>query len=142
MVKLSDVLTDDTAAREGVWIDWVHGIRLKVAQAGGPKYDAAYHKQVLPGLAKLPAKRRTGAAVMEASRDLVARHCLIGWEHLEDEDGNTIPYSPEKAVELCRLSTPLYTTVYAQAVNVENYMVGTLSADAEGDEEEGTIEGN
>lgn len=144
MAKLTDVLVDESAAREGVWIEWVHGIRLRIAAATGPKYDTAYHRQVVPALLKLPAKkRRSGAAVMDLSLEVVARHCLIGWENLEDDDGQAIPYSPEKAVELCKLSSALYRTVYAQAVNDENYMAATLAEYGDlDDEEEEAPEGN
>lgn len=147
MVKLNEIRVDTDAAQAGVWIDWLYGIRLQVASASGPKYDAAYHRKVLPALLRLPSKKRTEAA-LDLSLEVVARHCLVGWENIEDDEtGEPIPYSPAKAVELCKLSRPLYEAVYAQAVDKTNYLAGTLAAEAEDDEpgdapEEESAEGN
>ena len=110
MAKLSQIRSDTEKTSEGIWLEFAVGIRLKVARLHNPAYS-----KYLTTLQK-PYTRQIRAGILDADvagelvRKAVARHILVGWENIEDEQGKPIPYSAEKALEF--LSDPALSEMY------------------------------
>ena len=97
MGKLSKVKTDSKKEIEGIWEDYEEGIRLKIARMGNPLYDEEIYRLSKPVLKR---SREIPADELERiSKQAVAKYILVDWENIEDDDGNEIPYSSEKALE-------------------------------------------
>lgn len=88
------------AETEGVWVDAGAGLRLKIARANNANFDKVLSRLTRPHLQRI----RNGSFPDEDMKKLVwqatAETILLDWENLEDEEGNEVPYSPEKALEL------------------------------------------
>lgn len=94
---------DPKLVTEGVWIDETDGLRLLIARWNNKNY-----RKFLRGLATTPKSKLDRFklnldVVDERNKEAVARHILLGWEGLEENqpDGSPVevPYSVEKALE-------------------------------------------
>lgn len=101
-MKLSTIKKDVNAAESGVWVNGVlEDLDVKIASAGNRKYIDALRNALKPytnrsnGLKNIPDN-----VFLEIQNKCIAKHVLLDWRHLQDDDGNDIPYSYEKAVEL------------------------------------------
>lgn len=102
MANIELIKTDVDKETNGVWVDFALGIRLKIARARNPKYTEFLRNLVEPKRQDI----RDDKMDIEDFSDLLlkvrAKTILLDWENLEDEIGNQIPYSYEKALELFR----------------------------------------
>lgn len=83
------------------------GILVTIGSTPNPRMEDFYAKLDPPTAKMLRAAQDTGipdgadlTALRKLNLDMVASCVLIGWEEMEDEAGNRIPYSPEKAREI------------------------------------------
>jgi len=117
MAKLSQIKSDPKKTDEGIWLDFAAGIRLKIARLHNPAY-AKY----MTALQK-PYIRQVRAGTLDAEISARLTKQVVAWENIEDEKGQAIPYSPEKALEL--ISDPtlfeLYDFVLEVAASAELY---------------------
>lgn len=110
MAKLSKFVRDETAVEEGIWVDWEEGIRLRIRPVGNRDYqqfmlrnDPDAKKRLTPA----QMRRRERDLVNEwnkrepLAREAAARFLLVDWANVEDDEGRTVPYSPE-AVDFFR----------------------------------------
>jgi len=93
--------TDETAEREGVWVDMGDGLKVKVARFNNPA-----HRKIVESLQKpyrniLRAGGRLPADVQEdiAIRSM-AEAILLGWEGVTDEAGAPLAYSAANAAKV------------------------------------------
>jgi len=104
--KLSELRTDVSKSEEGVWCDVGEGFAIKVARIGHPKYQAYIAKLTKPHTRQI-RRQGIGAPILrDIQRKATAKYLLLDWRNLHDDDGNEIPYSETKALEL--LSDPQY----------------------------------
>ncbi len=97
-MKLSNLSTDHELEQEGAWVDIDEGARIKVAYTGSRRFrEAAFKRQNRGGFRQT---RRTFAAEDKATISLLVKDVLLDWDGIEDDDGNAIPYSQAKALEL------------------------------------------
>lgn len=133
MPKLSQISVDLGKAASGREVDYM-GVTLIVASAQNPAFKRARNKAFDKVVSKLRRGKLSNERVAQLQAPAVAEHILVGWRDLQDDDGNAIPYSKEKALEL--LSDPsladLYDTVMVASNEVADFM-------AKGDED---AEGN
>ena len=122
MVKLSAVKTDPDRESGGVWVDWEMGISLKIARIGNEKFDAMVRKLSEPHLRSL-RQDPNDEKMEEVTRKAVAKHILVGWKNIEDDDGSPLAYSAKRSRDL--LTDPalrdLYKFVLITANNAELY---------------------
>ena len=112
MAKLSEIKIDKTKAEEGVWFKHHMGFEFLVARLGNQKY-----KDFLAKLARKKGRRlMRGTPDIALAEDLVrqavARHIVLDWKNIEDEEGALIPHSPEKCLEI--ISNPEYDILYRE----------------------------
>lgn len=105
--RLSSLKTDVAKSEEGVWCEVGEGFEIKVARLGHPKYQAYLAKLSKPH-AKQIRREGLGAAevLREIQRKATAKYLLLDWRNLHDDEGNEIPFSEEKALEI--LGNPEY----------------------------------
>lgn len=112
-MKLSDLKTDLDKARNGVWETYIDDFKVKVARSTTPGYISYIQKYARgQGRAFLEGRNdpKTLKAIKPIIREAAARHLLLDWKGMEDDDGNEIPYSVEMAVKL--LLDPAYDDLY------------------------------
>lgn len=98
-MKLSTIKKDVNAAEQGVWVNGVLGdLDVKVASAGNRKYIESLRNALKPYQRNL--KNIDDEVFAEIQNKCVAKHVLLDWRNLQDDAGNDIPYSYEKAFEL------------------------------------------
>jgi len=141
MVKLSNLAVDSTASEEGVWAEYEAGIEFKIARLGNPRYQQELAR-LIGRLSKRGQRDWAGERLEKAQRPAVARHIIRDWRNVDDDDGNTIPYSPEKALEI--ISDPQYQPIYDWIMQVaqdeEEYRLSRVEEQA--GNSNGTSSGN
>lgn len=122
-MKLSSIKQDQEKSENGVWVPFTDGLKILIARAGN-----AECKKMTARLQK-PLEKRIRKGLVEDSvlsdiaKKVTAKHIILDWENLEDDDGEEIPYSPEKAYEL--ISDPeneiFYNWVLEASVDEMNF---------------------
>lgn len=98
-MKLSTIKKDVNAAEQGVWVNGVLGdLDVKVASAGNRKYIESLRNALKPYQRNL--KNIDDEVFTEIQNKAIAKHILVDWRNLQDDEGNEIPYSEQKAYEL------------------------------------------
>lgn len=110
MVKLSQFKSDLDKERLGVWITFAEGIRFRVARMGNAQYVAASRELLKPHRDRIRRGVMDEEEIERLSLSAIAEHILTGWENIDDDAGNAVPYSPAKAAEI--LGDPQYRDVY------------------------------
>jgi hypothetical protein len=99
-MKISAFRTDRTRENQGVWVEIGDGAKLKIARLNNERYKQAFLEHSKPYKVQV----RTGTMSEELAgrilRDCFADAILLDWEGLQDDDGNAIEYSRERAAEL------------------------------------------
>jgi len=104
-------------------VEFELGIRLKIARARNVAYLESMRKIMEPRRKTI----REGGMEIEELQDLLkqvqAKTVLLGWENIEDKDGESIAYSSDQA--LAFFNDPelrdFYTFVVTQSENMENF---------------------
>lgn len=99
-MKISTFKTNEQREQEGVWEDAGGGLRLKVARLGNLRYEEYLRQTGKPYARQMRHGTVDNKVLEDLIRQAMARHVLLDWENLDDEQGNPIPYSHEKALEL------------------------------------------
>ena len=101
-MKISNFKTDRTRETQGVWVDIGDGARLLIARLNNEHYKQVFLHVSRPYKAQV----RTGTMQEDLAEDLLcqcySKAILLNWEGLQDDGGNEIPYSEEKAYELLK----------------------------------------
>lgn len=98
-MKLKELRIDSEAKENGIWIDLpgFPGVRVKTRASDALPYRRFVQEQVR----RLTRGMRRGDISLEESdridRQALARHSLIDWSGVEDDDGRPIPFSSEAA---------------------------------------------
>ena len=106
MAKLGQFRSDTALEAEGVWVEYAAGIEFKIARLNNPAYRKCLRKLLRPEVRRARSKRLDDDRADELTLKAMARHVLVGWKNIENDDGVPIEYSPEKAFEI--LSAPEY----------------------------------
>lgn len=99
--------TDTLKETDGVWYPVIDNAEIKVARKGNSKYTAALQKHFERW--RPMARNRNVVEVIPPDelsaivRKVYAETILLDWRNVEDDDGNTIPYSVDKACELLQM---------------------------------------
>lgn len=128
-MKISKFRTDGDAELNGVWCDIGSGARLLIARAGNSRHKATLERLYAPYRTLVLANEK----VPEEANDRVqctaaASALLLGWEGLEGDDGQPIPYSVEKATELLLTLPDFRELVSTLALDRERFVAGERAA--------------
>jgi len=123
MAKLSSLRSDAQKESEGVWVEWEAGVSLLIARLNNSGFQARVRALTAKHTKRIRAGTFPDEEMEEISKSAMAHHVLLGWKNIEDDDGNALEYSVEKAEEL--LCEPdlrdLYQFVLTQANERELY---------------------
>jgi hypothetical protein len=123
MGKLSSVKMDIKKVADGIWQDYRAGMRLLIAHINNPAYAQCLTALQRPYLRQIRTGTLENSIATALTCKAVAKHILVGWENVNNDDGNPIPYSSDKAFEI--ISDPAYSELYnfvlETAVNAELY---------------------
>lgn len=130
MGSLNQIRIDPEKERDGVWVDFEAGISLKIAPVGNPDYEAELSKLQKPHIRSI---RRGGTGLMTPFiKEAMAKHVLLDWSGITDDEGNEIRYSAEKALEF--FNDPslrvFYQFVREMAVDESNFRLETFEESA------------
>ena len=93
MASIERIKTDEAKEINGVWVDYVLGIRIKVARSRNPKYQEELRNLVDPKTKDVRDEKLDAKVFANLLNTVRARTILLGWENIDDKDGNPIPYS-------------------------------------------------
>jgi hypothetical protein len=128
MGKLSFQKIDTKAEAEGVWTDYADGIRFKIARLGNPDYRAHLRKIGRANQIHVQQDLMDPEVMESFSKEAIAKHVLLDWENVEDDDGSKIPYSPDVGEKI--LKDPAYVRIFefvvAFAARAENYRTAAI----------------
>jgi recombinational DNA repair protein RecT len=96
---------------EGQWVDCGGGLRIKVARLGNPDYEEEVRKLAKPFMRQMRLGTMNVEDMEKMAQKAVAKHVIQGWENLEDETGNAIAFSSDKALELFQKYPDFYNIV-------------------------------
>jgi len=132
VARIDAVRADLDKESKGVWVPYELGIELKVARLGNPGYQESLVKltdarKALMGSIELSQDQR-----MDVQKEAVARTVLMDWRGIEDDQGNPVPFSPDKALEWFRDPElwRLYTFVLMVGLEEERFRKTVLEAAA------------
>lgn len=140
MPKLSSFRTDLDLELSGRWVQFGDEdekgkcIELKIARLGNKNYERQLGMLKRSDLKKIMRRRgRIDINALEPyMKESMAVHVLLDWKNIQDEKGKTIPYSPEKALELFNDHSlrEFYEFVRDEAQDVEEYRAGVAEDSA------------
>ena len=97
--------TDEKLETEGVWHELGDGARVKVARLGNPAWQKEYNRLPQP-IRNAAQNGRLKGPLAETfdkrNAAVLAKTILVGWDGMEDEHGQPLPYSVEAAEEALR----------------------------------------
>lgn len=135
MASIGKFKTDKKREQEGVWVDAGEGLKLKLARLGNPKYEALMQQLGKPYRRQI----RNNTIDVDVLRGLtaraLARHVLLDWSDLQDEEtGEDITYSQEKALELLKNYRDFYDMV-VELANDQQFFRDDYQAESMGNSE-------
>ena len=110
MAKITEIMSDLERVENGVWVDYAAGIRLCIASINNAQYKRQRGRLLKPHLRQIRSGQMTAEQILDVLKPAAARHLLVGWENIEDENGRPIAYSPEQA--LAFFSDPALADLY------------------------------
>ncbi len=94
---------------------------LLIARAENARYREHRDKLLRPVLRRLRAGEIDSAEMEDVTIRVFARTVLLGWKNLQDDDGQEIPYSEVKALELMRSHRDFFLMVQELALDAEMF---------------------
>lgn len=124
--------TNPSVEQDGVILDYGDGVKIRIARAGGA------NKAFLRAVEAFARKHRRQIQLdtlpedtsREILREIVATTVVLGWEGVEDEAGNPMPFTKENAIKLFTDLPDLFSDLYAQAQNAALFREEIREADA------------
>jgi len=102
-MDIDSAFANPEAEKEGVWIDYRDGSRIKVARLHNPRFTSAYDAAIKPH----KRKQRAGTLKTEVETSIfcrcIAKTILLDWEGFE-KDGKPWKYSEKNAYDLLQAS--------------------------------------
>lgn len=129
--------TDPNVEREGILLELGENSKgqmmaIRIARAGGA--NTAYNKLVEARIK--PYRRQIQNDTMDSSiaervlAEVYAETVVIGWENLEDEKNNPLPYSVDNCKKLFADLPDLFKEIQLQSQRTALYRADILEADA------------
>jgi len=116
---------------EGTWLDFDDGLGniLKVLVArtdGNPHYESALTKAMAPYKKKMERGRNISNDVAKRiMTKVLSQEILLGWDEsvLLDDEGKSVKYSKENALELLNDDNDLRDFVTTESGNIDNFLI-------------------
>lgn len=102
----------------------------RMGGGNGKKFQATYAEEMAPHKAERDLGILSDEVVEQVSIRVFVKACLRGWENVQTEDGDTIAYSPEAAVQLFTELPELFGQLNMSASLFATYRAANLEAAA------------
>jgi hypothetical protein len=123
MVKLSGLRLSPELSDGGRWLDYIPGVRLKVASVKGKAFQRGHADLLRDKSRHIISEDAKNAIYADVRIEALDKWVLLGWEGLEADDGTPLVYTAEKAHEILRdpLCTELLDFVWVAANETHQY---------------------
>jgi len=98
--KFSEFVTDKKLEEEGVWIEYAQGFSMLVARLGNSKCQSYLRKLRKPYTRQIQKGTLSDEVAQDLLKKAISKYVLLDWKGLIEDNGKSIPYSEEKALEL------------------------------------------
>lgn len=98
-MDIENAFADPEIEREGVWVDYRDGSRVKVARLGNPLYTRAQDAALKPHRRKQRAGNMESELETKLLCEVIAKTVLVDWEGFT-KNGKEFKYSEKRAAEL------------------------------------------
>lgn len=124
--------TDADAEKDGIWLDYGDGERIKIRRAGGK--NLAYKRAIERLSRDKKFQLQTDSLSDDESRELMievyAKSVILDWKGIKGEDGKDMPFNVENAKKLLTDLPDLFVSIMEQAKNIEWFRKKVDEADA------------
>lgn len=118
-MRLSQLATEESLERDGVWFHYGDGFRLRVGRLGSDSYISEFERIKKQYLHRLDRNGELPADLISPVLGLAAaRRLVTDWEGLEDDQGEAVEYSKETAESI--LTDPRYRDLLLQILTFAN----------------------
>lgn len=129
--------TDPKLEKEGVVLEYGLNskekmIGIRVARAGGANtaFSKRMEAEVKPLRRQIALELLDLAQINKITRKVFAETVVLGWENVEDADGNDLAFSKEACQELFDKLPALFADLQEQASNIAVFRLHIREADA------------
>jgi hypothetical protein len=127
-MKFSKLKTDKSKEVSGVWVDTglrdtpnSPELRLLIARQGNEKYNAYVKENNKSLITNAKFGRIDTDEVERINKDAAAKHVVLGWENLEDENGQPIPFTSERCRQMFDESHDFYVLCMGYSQDISLY---------------------
>ena len=132
--NFGELMTDETSAKEGVWVDFYGGSRLRIASTHSPTYKSKLTKLARANRLILDdSNPENYEAVQKITAEALATTVLLDWEgiHWPQPDGTVtrnVAYSPKLGIQALLKSDKFRDFVTEEAGRVSNFKKELIEA--------------
>lgn len=132
--NFGELMTDETSAKEGVWVDFYGGSRLRIASTHSPSYKSKLTKLARANRLILDdSNPENYEAVQKITAEALSTTVLLDWEgiHWPQPDGTlitNIPYTPKLGMQALLKSDKFRDFVTEEAGRVSNFKKEIIEA--------------
>lgn len=129
--------TDDNLERIGILLQYGENskgkpIAIRIARAGGAnsQYTKLIEARVKPYRRQIQNETIERVVVDKLLRQVYAETVVLGWENVEDEAGNELPFSTDNCVKLFEDLPDLFADIQEQSQRAALFRQDILEADS------------
>lgn len=129
--------TNPNLERDGVLLEYGNNskgnpICIRIARAGGSneRFNKRLEAAVKPYRRQIQTETIQTEQVTKLIRRVYAETVVLGWENVEDADGNALEFSVDNCMKLFDDLPDLYTDIQEQAQRAALFRAEILEADA------------
>jgi len=137
MSLYSQFQTDGSLEKEGILLEYGttddgKPIAIRIARAGGANraYEKRMEAEVKPYRRQIQNETIENAVVQRMLRKVYAETIVLGWENVQDPDGNDIPFTVENCIKLFEDLPDLFRDIQEQSQRVALFRAEVREADA------------
>lgn len=128
--------TDSSKEQQGVVIEYDDLGKITIARAGGAnsRYNTVIYEKMQPYRRQLQLKKnklddKTIKLMRRLNMELFAETIVLGWEGINDADGNPIPFSKEACLKLFNDLPALFDDLLARANDLSTFQNEEIEED-------------
>lgn len=133
----SQFKTDTNVEKEGVILTYGMNskkkpIQIRIARAGGAntRYSKLLEAATKPYRRQLQNETMDNDLAEQITQKVYAQSVILGWENVEDENGNEMAFSVENCMKLFKDLPDLWSDIQTQATRAALFRADILEADS------------
>ncbi len=129
--------TDRVVEKTGIVLDYgvnskKQPFQIRIARAGGAneRYSKLLELRTKPYRRQIQNETLDNAVAEKITKEVYAQTVVLGWNGVEDRDGNDMPFTQENCVKLFTDLPDLWSDVQSQSTRASLFRAEILEADA------------